>query len=136
MSATKERRRFHRFPFDARAILHIGVNSHAACELLDLSINGVLLEVAEPEYIEKAAKGMLGLVIRGEVRGDVVTMNMNVEVVRIDGACLACRIVSVDLASFASLKALVEDNLGDVRMLDRELKQLDYWPGAASAASA
>lgn len=111
-------------------MLRIGSQSHIPCELMDLSLNGALLRIDELDYYHSRGElGELELVIRGEVRGDVVTMNMDVEAVRIENANLACRITSVDFASFDSLKTLIEDNLGDVTLLDRELTQLDYWPG-------
>lgn len=132
MSSSSDRRRFHRFPFEAKAVLRIGPKSHLVCDLLDLSLNGALLGVDELANYTRGELGELELVIRGEVRGDVVTMNMDVEAVRIERSRLACRFVSIDDDSFASLKTLIEDNLGDVSMLDRELTQLDYWPGLST----
>lgn len=129
MSPSNERRRFHRFPFQAKAVLRIGSHSHVSCALLDLSINGALVDVDDLENHARGELGELELVVRGEVRGDVVTMRMAVETVRVEDSRLACRFVSVDDESFSNLKALIEDNLGEPSLLDRELTQLDYWPG-------
>lgn len=130
MSSSSERRRFHRFGFEARAVLRIGAHGRVPCDLIDLSLNGALIELEEPA--NKDHSGELGLVVRGVVRGDTVTMSMDVEPVRIEGRRLGCRFVNVDPESFANLKSLIEDNLGDVSLLDRELTQLDYWPGASA----
>lgn len=131
MDSPTNRRRFHRFPFEAKAVLRIGSQSHIPCDLLDLSLNGALVKVSDLDYYNNGELGELELVIRGEIRGDVVTMNMDVAAVRIENSQLACRITSVDYDSFDSLKTLIEDNLGDVTLLDRELTQLDYWPGVS-----
>lgn len=130
MSSSTERRRFHRFPFEAQALLRIGNHSRLPCVLLDISLNGALLEVPNLASINLEENlGELGLAVRGEVNGSEVTISMDVTVVRIQAERLACRFIEVDVDSFASLKALIEDNLGDVSLLDRELTQLDYWPG-------
>lgn len=133
MSISNERRRFHRFGFEAQALLRIGAHARMSCVLLDLSLNGALVELdrAPPTH---GQSGKLGLVVRGLVRDDMVTMSMDIEPVRIDGRRLGCRFVNIDIDSFASLKLLIQDNLGDVSLLDRELTQLDYWPGTSSDA--
>lgn len=130
MPRSPERRRFHRFGFEAQALLRIGARARNPCKLLDLSLNGALIELDEPPANDYDV-GTLGLAIRGLVRGDTVTMSMDIEPVHIAGRQMGCRFVRIDLDSFASLKTLIEDNLGDVDLLDRELSQLDYWPGTA-----
>lgn len=131
MPTSDERRRFHRYGFEAMAMLRIGVRGRVPCQLIDLSLNGALVALGEAPT-EDLGEGNLGLVLRGVVRGDTVTMSMDIEPVRIEGRRLGCRFVNVDLDSFANLKSLIEDNLGDVSLLDRELTQLDYWPGDSS----
>jgi len=130
VSTTSERRRFHRFPFQAQALLRIGEQSRVPAVLLDISLNGALLEVPSLSSVSLDDNiGELGLSVRGEVNGSEVTMTMDVSVVRIESERLACYFRGVDPDSFSSLKMLIEDNLGDVSLLDRELTQLDYWPG-------
>ncbi|MCC5864808.1 MAG: PilZ domain-containing protein [Wenzhouxiangella sp.] len=130
----EERRRFHRFPFDADCSLDMGAAGQCRCDLLDLSLNGVLLRMPPEAPAPGAGAGPVdraGLELRleGEVRGDQVSMMMRVRAVWMDAGLLACRFESIDHESFAALKALVADNLGDDRLLERELTQLDYWPG-------
>jgi len=129
-SSSTNRRRFNRFGFDALALLRIGSNARTPCRLLDLSLNGALVELDEPLPVS-GRPGKLGLVVRGLVRGDTVTMSMDVEPVH-DGNCrVGCRIINIDADSFTNLKLLIQDNHGDVGLLDRELTQLDYWPGGS-----
>ncbi|QOC22334.1 PilZ domain-containing protein [Wenzhouxiangella sp. AB-CW3] len=130
MSPVSERRRFHRFPFQAQALLRVGDSSRVPAVLLDISLNGALLEVPGLTQVSlEENAGELGLSVRGEINGAEVSMTMEVSVVRIEAERLACRFRGVDPESFSSLKLLIEDNLGDVSLLDRELTQLDYWPG-------
>ena len=128
-----ERRRFHRFPFDAGCVLQLGEGDRHDCDLLDLSINGALVTL--DESIELAASGNsdLTLSLRGRHDGRELDMDFRVRAVRIDGGYVACRFVGTDPDSFEHLKDLVADNLGDIELLDRELTQLDYWPGLAIA---
>ncbi len=130
VSSPSDRRRFHRFPFEAQALLRIGSHARVPCVLLDISLNGALLEVPNLGSVPiDGNAGELGLAVRGEVNGTEVTMSMDVTVVRIQTERVACRFSEVDPQSFSSLKTLIEDNLGDASLLDRELTQLDYWPG-------
>lgn len=130
---SSDRRRFHRFGFEAKAILRIGSHASLPCELMDLSLNGAMVKLESlPE--ELGESGELGLVVRGVIRGDIVTLNMDVVPVRVKNQRIGCRFVNVDAESFAQLTMLIEDNLGDVTLLDRELTQLDYWPGDVSVA--
>lgn len=130
-----KRRRFHRFPFDAKAVLHVGsrgsgLRGSVPCELLDLSLNGVMVRV--PESLEEdrlQERNLVGLAVRGAIRGDEVTMTMHITPAHVAGSNVGLRFTRVDIDSFDALKTLIEDNLGNPDLLDRELTQLDYWPG-------
>jgi|GEM_PF-1012805 len=132
MSQLSERRRFHRFPFDAQGQLLTGDSGRVPCELLDLSINGALVRLEDRIDLDPGRSGELKLVLRGHVRGDQVEMRMNIETVRVDGRVAGFRFVAVDTNSFDHLRNFIEDNLGDISLLDRELTNLDYWPGIES----
>ncbi len=129
MNTEQDRRRFHRFPFDAECALSLEDDIPLACQLLDLSINGALVRL-DAEVDEMAlGRGTLRLTLIGHIQRDQVELSMLCKAVRLEGRQLACRFVAIDRDSFANLQRLVADNLGDVLMLDRELTQLDYWPG-------
>lgn len=129
MSDQHERRRFHRFPFNAECYLLVREGESLACELLDLSINGALIAVSvgldEPTVLD----GELRLVLRGTIQDDPIQLHPVIKAVRVEPGRVACRFIGMDADSFAGLKNLVAENLGDIALLDRELTQLDYWPG-------
>ncbi len=129
MTTNQERRRFHRFPFHADCELLVEDEQGYPCELLDLSINGALVELDESSEFDSSREGDLGLKLRGLTDDGKAEMLIGVEAVRIEDRRIACRFVDVDADAFESLKELVAANLGDLSMLDRELTQLDYWPG-------
>jgi hypothetical protein len=136
MSEQQERRRFHRFPFDAHCHLQLADGDALPCELLDLSINGALIELSvgldEPTVLD----GELKLDLRGAVHGDVVELHAVVKAVRVEPGRVACRFMGMDIDSFDRLKTLVAENLGETELLDRELTQLDYWPGLSVSPGA
>ena len=129
MSEKEERRRFHRFPFHADCQLTPAGRDSINCELLDLSINGALLKVDDSFRDEVVPDTHIRLQMTGHVNGSRVELQMWVTAVRVQEHQLACRFTAVDAESFENLKNMVSDNLGDARLLDRELTQLDYWPG-------
>ena len=129
MSENEERRRFHRFPFHAECQLTPTGKDRVHCELLDLSINGALLKVDDSFREEVVPDSHLRLHFDGQVNGEQVSLEMWVTAVRVQRHQVACRFTAVDADSFEQLKNLVAENLGDVELLDRELTQLDYWPG-------
>ena len=63
-------------------------------------------------------------------------MVFRVRAVRVEDGQVACRFVGTDPESFEQLRDLVADNLGDIELLDRELTQLDYWPGLSVSPAA
>lgn len=129
MTTDTERRRFHRFPFHAECELVFDDGQRHACALLDLSINGALVELDRQPEFDSARAGDLTLKLRGMTDGGRVEMALSVRALRVDDNRIACCFVAVDPDSFEKLKDLVAENLGDLSMLDRELTQLDYWPG-------
>ncbi len=141
MARHQERRRFHRFPFEADCELDLGAAGQQDCELLDLSLNGALIRLsatsdARLEARQLVEHGSLRLRLTGAVRGDQASMDMMVRAIRVQGDTLACRFVAVDAESMAVLKTLVAANLGNAELLERELTQLDYWPGLSISPSA
>jgi len=123
-----ERRRFHRFPFDASCRL-LAAGREIRCSVLDLSLNGLLLRLEIEPGLGLTFPGMLDLNLVGSHDGEKVYLEAQVRAVRVHADLLACRFVGMPADSFDRLKALVRSNLGDMELLNRELTQLDYWPG-------
>lgn len=136
MTSNQERRRFHRFPFHADCELLVEDGQGHPCELLDLSINGALVQLDGSSEFDSERPGDLGLKLRGLTDDGKAEMLIGVRAVRIEDRCIACRFVDVDPDAFENLKNLVAANLGDLSMLDRELTQLDYWPGLSVSPGA
>ncbi len=115
---TEERRRFHRFDFEAKARLYSG-SQQWDTELIDISLKGVLLR--RPEDWD----GDPGELFRVEVKlegGVVISMSVIAAHVTDDRAGFHCE--RIDMDSFGHLKRLIELNLGDPSLLTRELSAL------------
>lgn len=128
MPTAEERRRFHRFPFDAECELMLKEQS-IFCHLMDISINGLLVQLDDEGDYPLSTEGHLRLRLTGSVDDQSVDIRGVVRAVRVHERLIACRFETIDPDSFDQLKLLVERNLGDPLLLDRELTQLDYWPG-------
>lgn len=135
MNQEQDRRRFHRFPFHADCELQVHAGETYPCELLDLSINGALVELEDAADFDAARSGDLTLRMRGETDGGRADIMVGVRALRVDAGRIACRFALVDPGSFEQLRDLVAGNLGDISLLDRELTQLDYWPGLSVSPS-
>jgi len=113
-----ERRRFHRFTVDGRVRLYSDFAEWQS-QLLDISLKGVL--------IRRPAgwMGRTGEVYRLDIKIESLsTINMNVITAHIMPERVGFLCEKIDLESFAELKRLIELNLGDPEILNRELLAL------------
>lgn len=136
MVQEQERREFHRFPFEGRGLLSVGNIRRVHCNVVDVSINGALLELHDFVEFGKGSSGELGLILRGRIRQTQVDLEFSIEVMWQEEQILGCRFVRVDPETFEQLKVFVVDNLGDPTLLDRELTRLGYWPGVDPSTAA
>jgi hypothetical protein len=136
MVQDQERRRFHRFPFEGRGLLSVGNAKRLQCRVVDISINGALLELQDEAEVVTGVEGELGLILRGMVAGNQLDLEFVVEVVWQEGSVLGCHFIQVDPENFERLKVFVLDNLEDPTLLDRELIRLGYWPGVGPSSAA
>ena len=115
---TKERRQFSRILFDAWAELRQGEKSwHAA--LIDLSLNGLL--VGEPmDWVIDSGKP-LSAAIRLDANA---TIQMTVLWRHSKNGQIGFECKHIDIDSISNLRRLVELNLGDPLLLERELGAL------------
>lgn len=113
------RRRFSRIPFQSQARLFLPDGEHVI-EVLDLSLQGALIAPTNPMYVTVGSNGTLK--IRLDDAG--TTIRMGVTVVHHMGNYygLACR--EIDLDSVTHLRRLVELNLGDEALAEREFALL------------
>lgn len=117
-----ERRRFQRIAFDAPTVIAQGDRSWAAV-LHDLSLKGLLIETppgwnGDPDQPFEARIKL----------GDVALVRMEVVLTRSEPGYLGFVCRHIDLDSISHLRRLVELNLGDEELLERELAALGRKP--------
>jgi len=115
----ENRRQFSRIQFQTEARLSL---PHGECgvEVLDLSLKGALVRVERPLEERVGSKGTL--IVRLDEMGTVIHMGVVVSHQAGKDLGLVCH--EIDLDSITHLRRLVELNLGDERLLERELSHL------------
>ena len=114
-----EKRRFSRVHFDTEVL----ISSNEKCsrtKLIDMSIKGALIECPVDMQIE--IDQALQLEVNLDHTGIMITMDMRVAHITEHHVGLSCQ--SIDAESISHLRRLVELNLGDAELVNRELLQL------------
>jgi hypothetical protein len=119
MPKADERRRFSRISFHRPAELTVR-GEVVSCGVLDLSLKGALCEV--PDSARVAPGESATLLVRLDA-GDAA-IRMEGTVVHREGVQVGLRCVEIDIDSIVHLRRLVELNLGDEDLLERELSAL------------
>ncbi|HZP64736.1 MAG TPA: PilZ domain-containing protein [Rudaea sp.] len=113
-----ERRRFHRFTFEGTVKLYSD-KAMWETKLVDISLKGVLIE-RPMEW-----NGKTGTSYRMDLRiNNSVIISMGVITAHVMPHRVGFQWQKIDLDSFAQLKRLIELNLGDPDLLNRELSAL------------
>lgn len=117
-TSQENQRRFTRIPFDAAAVL--ARDGHAwHCELIDLSLKGALVNKPDGWNGTVSETYQLTLLLDEDIR---ICMDVSVAHIEEQQIGLACQ--DIDLDSITHLRRLVELNLGDSNLLERELLAL------------
>ncbi|HRE17503.1 MAG TPA: PilZ domain-containing protein [Rhodocyclaceae bacterium] len=116
---TPERRRFSRILFNASAQLLLP-SGELAVDVLDLSLKGAMVRPQTPAYVQMGTHGLLKI----RLDDTASTIRMEITIVHHQGDLygLACR--EIDLDSMTHLRRLIELNLGDEDLLNREIQTL------------
>ncbi|WP_420599942.1 PilZ domain-containing protein [Neptuniibacter sp.] len=114
-----ERRRFTRINFDAATEVKQGDDSWQTT-LVDISFNGMLLTTETAIDLEIGASVDLTV----HLLGDDVTINTPAVLAHKDDDQYGFSIENLDLDSLTQIRRLVELNLGDEALLERELDHL------------
>lgn len=114
----QKQRRFSRIPFKVRVTIQDNDQSRDT-DLIDISLHGVLIRT--PEGIETAENTPYRLAIHLEDGPDI---NMGVHVAHCNQEYIGLRCDDIDVDSISHLRRLVELNLGDPSLLERELGAL------------
>ena len=118
---TDERRQHARIAFHAPARLILGERSLDVV-VLDLSLKGALIRLPASMPISGGASGMLNIQLNESEEGEQIGMQIKVAYVQGPQAGLLC--ISIDIDSVTHLRRLLELNLGDPALLERELSAL------------
>lgn len=115
---TTRQRRFSRIPFDVKATLKDADHSWET-GLLDISLHGALIKVPDAFEVNADQRYQLAVHLEG---GPDICMDVDIAHQEKHEMGLNCRDIDVD--SITHLRRLVELNLGDPELLERELSAL------------
>ena len=116
---TDEHRKFTRIPFEATVTVTTADGSWD-CGLIDISLKGVLVDKPENWSGTINDTAMVEL----ELSGSEASIRMDVVVAHVEDSHIGFRCEHIDLDSITHLRRLIELNVGDTDILDRELKAL------------
>lgn len=114
-----DRRRFTRISFDAATEVKQGEDIWQAT-LIDISFNGMLLSSDSPIPLENGA----AVEITVHLLGNDVIINTPATLAHTEESKYGFAIENLDLDSLTQIRRLVELNLGDEALLERELDHL------------
>lgn len=113
-----EKRHFHRVAHDARATLTFAGLAWS-CTVEDLSLKGCLVELAQPRQLDPAQVYHLSIHLTYSIH-----IAMEVVLAHQAGNLVGFRCVGIDADSAAQLRRLIELNLGDSALLERDMREL------------
>lgn len=118
--ASVEHRQFHRVPFQAPAVLTSDCQKWRT-EIIDLSLKGVLLNVPQ------SWNGDIGDIFQLEMNlSDEVGVHMEIKLVHKQQQTIGFHCEHIDLESMTILRRIIELNLGDTSLLDRDIAALGH----------
>ncbi|NVK41827.1 MAG: PilZ domain-containing protein [Oceanospirillaceae bacterium] len=119
MEHPADRRRFTRIPFDAECEMHTTDGRATVLRLADISLHGALAEADKPLPLNVGDVAELQIYLTNDI-----LIRMPVRLVHAEPPGYGFRTGKMDLDSISHLRRLVELNLGDETLLERELDQL------------
>lgn len=120
MNSSNEKRHFTRIPFDARYELSSPEKGqHWEGEILDLSLKGALLHHAHSGEFEPGNTYQLVVSLDAQLN-----LSMSVSVAHVEQEAIGVRVHYMDLDSATHLRRILELNLGDPGLLERELAEM------------
>lgn len=109
-------RNFERVKYDVAATLEINGRRFES-RLVDLSLKGALLQVANPENLLSGDQGSLNF----SLGDDAYQLSMDVEIAHKESETLGVHCLQIDLDSATHLRRILELYTGDSRIVEREL---------------
>lgn len=118
MTEFREKRPFSRVAFSAPTTLIQG-DQHWSTEALDISLKGVLLALPDSVQLNE------GQPVDVEIRlSEQFEIDMHCRIAHREAGHIGLACLSIDLDSIQHLRRLVELNLGDAGVMERELSEL------------
>ena len=125
-SQTLDKRHFARIPFDAKVTLHLKSAEKVidyTGHLLDISLKGILVSTESSNLPPASLVGANGN-IEIELSSAEVVLFAEAEVTRCEENHIALKITMMPIETAEHLRKLVQLNLGDEELLQRELAAL------------
>ena len=119
--SNKEKRHFSRVPFGCNDTTITVDDSAWQTQLIDICLNGALL--ARPDEWIPTIGSECRVEIKLDGENTVITI-IKATVVHCEDDRIGVRIETIDIESISHLRRLVELNLGDPEMVNRELAEL------------
>ena len=116
---TSEQRQNQRVLFDTRASIHINATDMQAT-MIDISLKGVLIKKPDGWTAKKGDAGQLRIILSDNISA----INMDVKVAHVEDEHVGFHCEHIDIDSITHLRRLVELNLSDPEMLEREFSTL------------
>ena len=113
-----DKRRFHRILYEVDATLQDSAGQWS-CSVIDLSLNGCLLQIMEAWHGEVGSAYKISIPLASDC-----SIEMEATLAHMTEHTAGFHCVHIDLDSISQLRRLVELNLGDSDLLDRDLRAL------------
>lgn len=114
-------RKFSRLPFKTAAfVIAPGETDAVPVDLVDISLKGALVDL--PRGRELRLETLVAL--RLELEDTDIAIEMKTEVVHVNEGRIGLRCQSIDMESMTHLRRVMELNLGDSTIWEREVLQL------------
>lgn len=113
-----EKRGFHRIVYHASAFVYIGT-TYTPCKVLDISFKGCLVELPEAWLAKAADVDRVEILLEGGM-----AIQMEVSLSHEQDHLVGYRCDHIDLDSVTVLRRMIELNLGDSELLNRDIKAL------------
>ena len=113
-----ERRIYSRVPFNAEVVMQ-GGHQEWSCNLIDISLKGMLVE--PPSDLDIDIKNPCAIAL---FLGDETSIHARVKIAHTNNGHWGLEWLHIDIDSLKHLRRLLELNLKDPSLLDRELSEL------------
>lgn len=117
-SSQSERRNYNRIPFTAEILMQCG-SQEWSCNLLDISLKGMLVE--PPENLDINLDNPCGMAL---FLGEDISIHARVNITHSSNGNWGLKWLQIDVASLQHLRRLIELNTNNPAMLMRELSDL------------